>query len=77
VQLALKQIPRPDELWLGRPPDPMIARILEVESGDEDGRATVSYVLYDEQGSSLEHVSGAPLDESWWSAYQPLTERQG
>jgi hypothetical protein len=68
--------PRPDELWLSRPPYLMIARIVEVEERGP-GRALVSYKLYDEAGTVLEHISRAPLDEGWWQAFQPLTRREG
>jgi hypothetical protein len=55
----------------------MIARIVEVEQGDGNGDGSVSYVLYDEAGSVLEDVESAPLDGSWFYAFQPLTKRQG
>ena len=70
---GLRPPPHPDELWLSRPPYRMIARVVEVDPHC----ASVSYVLYDEEGSSLEHVARAPLDDSWWQAFQPLTRRQG
>jgi hypothetical protein len=76
-QLTVRTIPQPDELWLSRPPYRMIARVLDVQPEQSGRSGSISYVLYDEDGSSLEHVSGAPLDESWWYAFQPLTKRQG
>jgi hypothetical protein len=73
--VRLRPAPQPDELWLSRPPYQLIARIVDVEQDGGDG--TVSYVLYDEAGSVLEDVQGAPLDDSWFYAFQPLTKRQG
>ena len=43
----------------------MIARILAVEE-TQVGEDLVSYVLYDEAGSVLEHVDGAALDTEFW-----------
>jgi hypothetical protein len=68
--------PQPGELWLSRPPYLMIARVIEVEERGP-GRGVVSYKLYDEDGSVLEHVSHASLDDGWWRTFQPLTRRQG
>ena len=68
--------PRPGELWLSRPPYLMIARVTEVHE-PSPGRGVVSYKLYDEDGSVLEHVSNATLDDGWWRTFQPLTRRQG
>ena len=75
-QRSLRRSPHPDDLWLSRPPDQLIARVVEVEQDSVRGDS-VSYVLYDEEGSPLEHVEQAPLDDSWWFAFQPLTRRQG
>jgi hypothetical protein len=70
------KMPQPGELWLSRPPYLMVARVIDVEeSGTGDG--FVSYKLYDEGGSVLEHVDRASLDDGWWRAFQPLTRRQG
>ena len=69
-------MPRVDELWLSRPPYLMIARIVDVLP-TAPGRGLVSYKLYDEEGSVLQHVSDAALDDAWWRTFQPLTPRQG
>lgn len=70
------KMPQTGELWLSRPPYLMVARIVDVDEGGPDG-SVVSYKLYDEAGSVLEHVSHASLDEGWWRTFQPLTPRQG
>ena len=70
------KMPRPGELWLSRPPYLMVARVIDVEE-PAPGRGFVSYKLYDEGGSVLEHVDRASLDDGWWRAFQPLTRRQG
>jgi hypothetical protein len=75
--VRVRPAPQPDQLWLSRPPYQLIARVVEVEQGDREGDGAVSYVLYDEAGSVLEHVDRAPLDDSWFYAFQPLTKRQG
>lgn len=75
--VRVRPAPQPDELWLSRPPYHLIARVVEVEQAGGDGEGAVSYVLYDEAGSILEDVEGAPLDDSWYYAFQPLTRRQG
>ena len=75
-QLRTRPAPQADELWLSRPPCLMIARILEVEERAA-GQDLVSYVLYDEAGSPLEHVDRAALDAEFWHAFLPLTPRQG
>lgn len=73
--VRVRAAPQPDDLWLSRPPYQLIARIVDVEQDGGDG--TVSYVLYDEAGSVLEDVERAPLDDSWFYAFQPLTKRRG
>ena len=70
------KMPQAGELWLSRPPYLMVARIIDVEEPGP-GRGSVSYKLYDEAGSVLEHVDRASLDDGWWRAFQPLTPRQG
>jgi hypothetical protein len=70
------KMPQPGELWLSRPPYLMIARVVDVEEPSL-GRGLVSYMLYDEDGSVLEHVSDASLDDGWWRTFQPLTRREG
>jgi len=74
-QVRTKQ-PRPDELWLSRPPYLMIARILGVEER-HGAEGVVSYELCDEAGSVLEQVHHASLDEGWWRTFQPLVRRKG
>jgi len=75
--VRVRPAPQPDELWLSRPPYQLVARVVEVEAGDTSGVGAVTYVLYDEAGSVLEHVEAAPLDDSWYFAFQPLTKRYG
>ena len=69
-------MPRRGELWLSRPPYLMVAQVIDVDvTSPGDGR--VSYRLYDEDGSVLEQVSQASLDDGWCRTFQPLTRRQG
>ncbi len=75
-ELHSRPRPHPDELWLSQPPYLMIARILAVHGGPP-GQDLVSYVLYDEDGATLEHVERAALDAGFWRSFQPLTRRQG
>ena len=75
--VRVRPAPQPDELWLSRPPYQLIARVIAVGQADGKGNAAVTYVLYDETGVPLEHVEGAPLDDSWYFAFQPLTKRYG
>jgi hypothetical protein len=75
--VRVRPAPQPDELWLSRPPYQLIARVVEVEQAEGLGGGAVSYVLYDEAGFVLEHVERAPLDDSWFYAFQPLTRRHG
>ena len=72
----LRTRPRPAQLWLSRLPYPMIARIVDVDGGT-DAEGTVSYVLYDEAGSVLEHVDRVALDGGFLHTFQPLTKRLG
>ena len=76
MPMVRTKMPQPGELWLSRPPYVMVARVIDVEEA-EPGRGFVSYKLYDEGGSVLEHVDRASLDDGWWRAFQPLTRRQG
>ena len=69
-------VPRPDELWLSRPPYLLIARIVDVDGERPEG-AVVSYALHDEDGSVLEEVCHASLDDGWWQTFQPMASRQG
>jgi hypothetical protein len=75
--VRVRPAPQPDELWLSRPPYQLVARVVEVESDETPAGGLVSYVLYDETGVPLEHVERAPLDDSWYFAFQALTKRQG
>jgi hypothetical protein len=70
------KLPQPGQLWLSQPPYLMIARVIDVEERAH-GAGLVSYNLYDEDGSVLEHVNRASLDDGWWRTFQPLTRRQG
>ena len=70
------KMPEPGELWLSRPPYLMVARVIDVEAPAR-GDGFVTYRLYDEEGSVLEQVEHASLDDGWWRAFQPLTRRQG
>ena len=76
LPLRTRPAPQPDQLWLSRPPYLMIARILSVEE-EPVGPDCVSYVLYDEDGTALEHVDRAALDAEFWHTFQPLTPRSG
>jgi hypothetical protein len=76
MPMVRTKMPQPGELWLSRPPYLMVARVIDVEEPGP-GRGFVSYKLYDEGGSVLEHVDRASLDDGWWRAFQPLTPRQG
>jgi hypothetical protein len=69
-------IPLPGQLWLSRPPYLLIAQILSIEEGPR-GFPEVSYDLLDDDGSVLEHVERALVDEGWWRAFQPLVRRFG
>jgi hypothetical protein len=70
-----KHFPRPGELWLSRPPYLLIARIVEVDRHSRPG--VVSYELHDEDGSLLEQISHASLDQGWWHTFQPMSRRFG
>ena len=75
-QIHAQPVPKPDDLWLSRPPYLTIARIVAVEEhGPEEG--VVSYELLDDDGYVLERVNQAPLDGAWWSTFQPLKQRYG
>jgi hypothetical protein len=70
-----KSIPRPGERWLSRPPYLLIAHIVQVEK--RVGPPIVSYELQDDDGSLLESVEHAVLDDGWWRTFQPLTPSCG
>ena len=75
-QLDTRPSPRPDDLWLSRPPHLMIAHVVAVED-DGAGRELVSYELHDEDGCLLKQVEHAPVDGRLWRGFQPLTPRFG
>lgn len=70
-----KSIPRPGERWLSCPPYMLIAHVLRVDRTVEP--ALVSYELQDDDGSLIESVEHALLDEGWWKAFQPMRRRFG
>jgi len=70
-----KSIPQRGERWLSCPPYLLIAHVLSV---DEDADVpVVSYELRDQEGSLLESIEHALLDEGWWKAFQPMPRRCG
>ena len=73
--LEKRQSPRPSQLWLSRPPFLLLVRILEIDERSDP--PVVSYRLHDEDGSLLEEVRHASLDDGWWRAFQPLIRRYG
>ncbi|MGH2974593.1 MAG: hypothetical protein ACRDLL_06975 [Solirubrobacterales bacterium] len=50
---------------------------LVVGRNDRVDPPLVSYVLYDEDGSTLEQVSHVTLDRDWWHSFQPMERRYG
>jgi hypothetical protein len=70
-----KSIPKPGERWLSCPPYMLIAHVLGVER--VDGRPLVSYELQDDDGAVIERVDRAVLDDGWWKAFQPMSQRFG
>jgi hypothetical protein len=70
-----KSIPRPGDRWLSCPPYLLIAHVLRVEEGACP--PLVSYELQDDEGTLLESVEHAVLDEGWWKAFQPMIRRCG
>lgn len=74
-QVGSKPIPKPEELWLSRPPFSLIARIVEVDESRLP--RSVSYELYDEDGAPLARINHVSLDQSWWRAFKPMTRRFG
>lgn len=73
--LDTKSIPRAGERWLSCPPYMLIAHVLRVERQVEP--PLVSYELQDDDGSLIETVEHAVLDEGWWKAFQPMHRRLG
>ena len=67
--------PRPGDLWLSRPPNLMVARIVAVDRRTDPG--VVSYELQGDDGLLPECVNHASLDDGWWQTFQPLTRRFG
>jgi hypothetical protein len=74
-RLEKRQTPRPSQLWLSRPPFLMLTRILEVDERFDP--PIVSYRLQDHDGSLLEEIGHANLDDGWWRSFQPLSRRYG
>ena len=70
-----KSIPRPGDLWLSRPPYLLIAHVVEVDDRSEP--PVISYELQDDDGSALDRVNHATLDNGWWKAFQPMIKRVG
>ena len=70
-----KSIPRPGERWLSCPPYLLIAHVVRID--EEAAPPLVSYELQDEEGSLLERVEHAVLDDGWWHAFQPMVRRCG
>lgn len=71
----VKVIPHPGEVWLSRPPYLMMARIVAVDF--EAGSPVVTYELHDDDGSLLQAVEHAAVDEAWWRAFRRLEPRFG
>jgi hypothetical protein len=70
-----RQAPRPGQRWLSCPPYVLIAHVVSVDLTADP--PVVSYELQDEDGSLLESVEHAVVDEGWWRAFQPLRARWG
>lgn len=71
----VKSLPKPGEVWLGCPPCPMLARIVDVDVVVEP--PVVSYELHDDDGSLLRPVEHARVDSGWWRNFQRLEPRFG
>lgn len=72
---SVRPHPRPDELWLSRPPYLLITHITAVVwAGDS---VLICYEFLDEDGSRLGYPTETVLDESWWANFQPLIRRSG
>ncbi len=71
----VKVIPIPGEVWLSCPPYLLMARIVAVNLESEP--PVVSYELHDDDGSLLQAVEHATLDDGWWRAFQRLEPRFG
>lgn len=70
-----RTIPRSGERWLSCPPYLMIAHVVRVDAAAQP--PVVSYELQDEDGSLLESVEHAVLDDGWWRAFQPMVANFG
>jgi hypothetical protein len=75
VKSLPKPLPKPGDVWLSCPPYLMLARIVDVDLVHEP--KVVSYELYDDDGSLLQAVDYATLDQGWWRTFQPLEPRYG
>jgi hypothetical protein len=73
--LDTQSIPEPGESWLSCPPYVLIAHILRVERAAEP--PLVTYELQDDDGTLIETVELAVLDDGWWKAFQPMRRRFG
>lgn len=71
----VKVIPKPGEVWLSRPPYLMMARIVAVDT--EAASPVVSYELHDDDGSLLQAVEHARLDDAWLRIFKRLEPRFG
>jgi len=71
----LKTLPKPGEAWLSCPPFLMIARIVAVDLTTRV--PVVSYELHDDDGSLLQAVEHATIDDAWWRTFQRLEPRFG
>ena len=71
----VKSLPKPGELWLSCPPFLMLAHIVDVDIQSEP--PVVSYELHDQDGSVLQAVEHATLDQGWWRAFKRLQPRFG
>jgi hypothetical protein len=70
-----QSIPRPGERWLSCPPYLLIAHVIGVDR--RNNPPLVSYTLQDDDGSLLEAVEHAILDDGWWKSFQPMVRRSG
>jgi hypothetical protein len=71
----LKTLPKPGEVWMSCPPYLMMARIVAVSTAAEP--PVVSYELHDDDGSLLQAVEHARLDQGWWRTFRRLEPRYG
>ena len=71
----VKALPKPGEVWLSCPPYLMLAQIVAVDTRSEP--PVVAYELHDDDGSLLQAVGHAALDQGWWRAFRRLEPRFG